>query len=100
MLVPMQVVEPNIWGTLFTFAGAIGTSAVLGVAKRTDAKIFANPFFRKIQPLITLAGAVAAPYVAHVASSHVDISNFGVAPTATLATVVGAELYALLKRSV
>lgn len=97
-----QLVEPgtNAWGTLFAAVGAIGTSAVLGMAKRTDAKIFRSPLFRKIQPALTLLGAVAAPWVASQASSGVDISGLGAAPVATLMTVVGAELLAMFKRSV
>ena len=97
-----QVVDPAgaAWGTLFSAVGAVGTSAVLGMVKRTDAKIFRSPVFRKIQPVLTLVGAVAAPWVASQASSGVDISGLGAAPIATLATVVGAELLAMLKRSV
>ena len=90
----------NPWGDVFAFVGAFGTSAVLGMAKRTDAALFNKPLFRKLQPAITLLGAVAAPYIASVASSGVDISGLGQAPTATLAAVVGAELLAMLKRSV
>lgn len=89
-----------VWGTLFTAVGAVGTSAVLGMAKRTDAKVFRSPLFRKLQPVITLGGALFAPWVASHASSHVDITGLGAAPIATLATVVGAELLAMIKRSV
>lgn len=97
----LQVADPsNVWGLLFTAVGAVGTSAVLGMAKRTDAKIFRSPFFRKLQPVLTLVGAVAAPWVAHQASSGVDISGLGQAPIVTLMTVVGAELLAMVKRSV
>lgn len=94
-----QIPTPNYWGDTFAFVGAFATSGILGMAKRTDAKIFRNPFFKKAQPIITLLGAVAAPYVAQVASSHVDISGLGNAPMATLTAVVGAELLAMLKRS-
>jgi len=95
----LQAIEPNYWGDLFALVGAVGTSGILGMAKRTDAKIFRNPVFRKLQPFITLAGAVAAPYVAQYASSGVDISGLGAAPIATVMTVVGAELLAMLRRS-
>jgi hypothetical protein len=90
----------NAWGALFAAAGAVGTSYILSTVKKTDFSVARNPFFRKIQPAITLLGAVAAPWVASQASSHVDISGLGAAPIATLATVVGAELLAMLKRSI
>ena len=98
----LQVIEPvaNAWGLLFTAVGAVGTSYLLGVTKKTDLSIARSPFFRKIQPAITLLGAVAAPWIASQASSHVDVSGLGAAPIATLATVVGAELLAMFKRSV
>ena len=90
----------QVWGDLFAFAGAFGASYMLAAGKRSDAKLFRGPLFRKVQPVITLLGAVAAPYVASIASSHVDISGLGAAPIATVAAVVGAELLAMLKRSV
>ena len=98
----IQVADPlgNAWGLLFTAVGAVGTSYLLSVTKKTDLSIARSPFFRKIQPAITLLGAVAAPWIASQASSHVDVSGLGAAPIATLATVVGAELLAMLKRSV
>lgn len=99
-MLSLQDVPAQTFGDLFTFIGAFGTSAILAAAKRTDVALFQKPLFRKIQPVLTLVGAVAAPYVASVASSHVDISGLGNAPVATLAAVVGAELLAMLKRSV
>lgn len=99
MLLSLQDVPTQTWGELFSFVGAFGTAAVLGAAKRTDFSLMKKPLFRKIQPVLTLAGALAAPYVASIASSHVDISGLGQAPIATLAAVVGAELLAILKRS-
>lgn len=97
-----QVVDPAAaaWGALFSAVGAVGTSFVLSRVKTTEAKFAQTPFFRKTQPVITFIGAVAAPYVASIASSHVDISGLGQAPVATLATVVGAELLAMFKRSI
>lgn len=98
----LQSIDPTAaaWGTLFSALGAVGTSFVLGTVKRTEVAFARKPLFRKLQPAITLLGAVAAPYVASVASSGVDISGLGAAPIATLATVVGAELLAMLRRSV
>jgi len=89
----------NAWGSLFAAAGAIGTSALLAGFKKTDYSLAKSPFFRKIQPAITLGGALLAPWVAAHASSHVDVSGFGAAPVATLGTVIAAELLAMLKRS-
>lgn len=92
-------VPSQAWGDLFSFVGAFGVAGVLGFAKKSDAKLFQQPLFRKLQPVITLAGAALAPWVASIASSHVDISGFGAAPIATLSAVVGAELLAMIKRS-
>jgi phage tail sheath gpL-like len=96
-----QAADPTAqaWGTLFAAVGAVGTSAILAAVKRTDYSVAQNKLFRKIQPALTFIGAVAAPYVASVASSGVDISGLGNAPIATLATVLGAELLAMFKRS-
>ena len=80
----------NAWGALFAAAGAVGTSYLLGAVKKTDLSVAKSAVFRKVQPAITLLGAIAAPWVASQASSHVDISGLGAAPVATLATVVGA----------
>lgn len=93
-------VPSQVWGDVFSFIGAFGTSYMLAAGKRSDAKLFRNPLFRKAQPVITMLGALAAPYVAQYASSGVDISGLGNAPIATLAAVVGAEFLAMLKRSV
>lgn len=87
------------WGAVFAGVGAIGTSFVLAQVKKTDFGIAKSKFFRKVQPAITLLGALAAPWVASHISSGADISGVGVAPAATLATVLGAELLAMLKRS-
>lgn len=96
----LQVIpDASPWSTLFTAAGAVVTSGILAAAKKTDVSIFKSPFFRKIQPALTLGGALLAPWIASVASSGVDVSGFGQAPALTLATVIGAELLAVLRRS-
>ena len=87
------------WGALFAGVGAVGTSFLLAQFKRTDFSLAKSPFFRKLQPAITLGGALLAPWVASHISSGVDISGFGAAPAATLGTVLAAELLAMLKRS-
>lgn len=89
----------SAWGALWAGVGAIGTSFVLAQVKKTDFAVAKSPFFKKIQPAITLVGALAAPWVASHASSGVDVSGFGAAPVATLGTVLAAELLAMLKRS-
>lgn len=89
----------SAWGALWAGVGALGTSFVLAQVKKTDFAVAKSPFFRKIQPALTLGGALLAPWVAAHASSGVDVSGFGAAPTATLATVVAAELLAMLRRS-
>lgn len=96
----LQVAEPtNQLGIILSGIGAIVTSGLLGMFKRTDSALAKKPVFRKAQPIITLLGAVAAPYVASWASSGVDISGLGQAPILTLGTVVLAEFAAMLKRS-
>lgn len=87
------------WGAIWAGIGAVGTSFVLAQTKKTDFAIAKSKFFRKLQPAITLGGALLAPWVASQISSGADISGFGAAPTATLATVLAAELLAMLKRS-
>ena len=91
--------DPTPWGALFAAVGAVGTSFVLSSVKKTDFAIAKSPFFRKLQPAITLLGALAAPWVASHISSGADISGVGAAPAATLGTVLAAELLAMLKRS-
>jgi hypothetical protein len=97
----LQVVNDtaSAWGAVFAGVGALGTSFVLAQVKKTDFAIAKSPFFRKIQPALTLGGALLAPWVASHASSGVDVSGFGAAPAATLGTVIAAELLAMLKRS-
>jgi hypothetical protein len=99
MLLLQAVAETNQLANILTGLGALGTSALLGAFKRTDYALAKKPAFRKAQPVITLLGALAAPYVAQWASSGVDISGLGQAPAATLGTVVLAEFLAMLKRS-
>ena len=89
----------SAWGALFAGIGAVGTSFALATIKKTDFSIAKSPLFRKLQPAITLGGALLAPWVASHISSGADISGFGAAPTATLGTVLAAELLAMLKRS-
>jgi hypothetical protein len=89
----------NTWGAVFAGLGAIGTSFLLAQVKKTDYAIARSPFFRKIQPALTLGGALLAPWIASHASSGVNVSGFGAAPAATLGTVLAAELLAMLRRS-
>ena len=91
--------ETNQLGIALSGIGALATSALLSMFKRTDFSLAKSPAFRKAQPIITLLGAVAAPYVASWASSGVDISGLGQAPAATLGTVVLAEFLAMWRRS-
>lgn len=86
-------------GVALSAIGAVATTAILGAVKRTDYALFQKPAFKKVQPVLTLAGALAAPYVASWASSGVDISGFGQAPVMTIGAVVLAEFAAMLKRS-
>lgn len=89
----------NAWGIFFGAVGAAGTSFMLAQVKKSESAVARNPFFRKIQPALTLGGALLAPWVASQLSSGVDISGLGAAPMATLGTVLAAELLAMLKRS-
>jgi len=100
LLVLLQIADPAAaWGALFAGIGAVTTSFALATLKKTDYSIAKSPFFRKLQPAITLGGALLAPWVASHISSGADISGFGAAPAATLGTVLAAELLAMLKRS-
>jgi len=91
--------DTNQLGIVLSGIGALATSALLGAFKRTDYGLAKHPAFKKAQPVITFAGALLAPYVAHWASSGVDISGLGQAPILTLGTVVLAEFGAMLRRS-
>lgn len=100
-MVLLQAVDTaNAWGVFFNAAGALATSGILSAVKKTDFSIAKSPVFRKLQPAITLIGALAAPWIAAHLSSGVDVSGLGQAPMATLGTIVAAELLAMLKRSI
>ncbi len=96
----MQIAPPDTaLGIALAAMGAIATSSALAWSKTTDAKIVQKPLFRKLQPVFTLGGALFAPWFASKLGMPIDTSAFGAAPVATLATVVGAELLAIIKRS-
>jgi drug/metabolite transporter (DMT)-like permease len=87
-------------GVLWTIGGAVLTSFLLGQAKTLDTTVTNSPLVRKLQPAITLGGAYLAPWLAtHVGGFTLDPSAFAVAPFATLATVLGAELAAIGHRT-
>lgn len=94
-----QVTDSPTFATALQAVGAICTSGLLSLAKKTDLSIVKAPLFRKLQPVITLAGALVTPWAAARLGAPVDLSTLGQAPAITLATVVGAELLAILRRS-
>lgn len=85
-------------GALITYAGAVATSALLGVVKKTDTTVTNSAVFRKLQPFITLGGAFLAPWAATHLGATVDPAVFAQAPLASLVTIGGAELLSLLQR--
>ncbi len=85
-------------GQLVSYGGAILTSLLLGTTHHFDSRITSTRAFRKAQPLITLAGAFAAPWVAQHLGATLDPSAFAAAPTATLATIAASELLSLFSK--
>jgi hypothetical protein len=102
MLELMQGATPapaDTLGGVLAVVGALGTSAVLGLVKGLDTKVTQAPLFRKLQPVITLGGAFAAPWLAAHVGVAVDPSAFAAAPVATVAAITVAELVALVRGS-
>lgn len=86
------------FGNLWAYAGALATSAALGGVKSLDTRLTNSPWFRKLQPVITLAGAFGAAALASHGGPSIDPSAFASAPLATVATVTAAELLSLLQK--
>jgi len=96
----MQIGTPDsAVGIALTALGAIATSSALAFAKKKDVAILNVPVFRKLQPMFTLVGALATPWLAGKLGMPIDASAFGAAPLTTLLTVMGAEMLAIIKRS-
>lgn len=87
-------------GALFAAGGALATSAILGGVKNLDSQIVRSTVFRKVQPVITLGGALLAPLIAAKLGVQADPSQWSAAPLATVFTLVIAEGIGALKRSV
>jgi hypothetical protein len=94
----LQQATPSPIGQLLAFAGAVGTSYLLGFAKKLDTTVTNAPLFRKLQPLVTLGGAFLAPWVASHMGVTIDPSAFAAAPLATVATIAAAELLSLFAK--
>jgi len=56
--------------------------------------------FRKLQPLVTLGGAFAAPWLASKLGVQIDPGAWTAAPLGTVITIAGAELLGIIRRSV
>lgn len=97
----LAVVGPtaDTLGTLWAWGGAFATAAILSGTKKMDTTVTNSKLFRKIQPLITLAGAFAAPLVAGKLGVQIDPAAYGAAPASTVAAILTAELLGILKRS-
>lgn len=87
-------------GALFAAGGALATSALLGGVKTLDTRVTRSTLFRKVQPGITLGGALLAPLIASKLGVAVDPSQWSAAPLATVFTLMVAEGIGVLKRSV
>lgn len=81
------------FGSLWAFAGAFATSAALAFVKTFDTTLTSSALFRKLQPVITLAGAWLLGQV----GATVDPVALTTAPLATVAAVTVAELLGWLK---
>lgn len=97
----LQAAQPALpsLGQLLAFGGAILTSFGLSKVKGLDTSITNSPVFRKLQPLVTLGGAFAAPWLAQHVGIAVDPATWTAAPLATVVTIAGAELGSIIKRS-
>ena len=102
ILLLLQQATPDLpsVGTLLMYGGALLTSYGLSKAKTLDTSVTNSPWFRKVQPVITLGGAFLAPYLASKLGVSIDPSSWGQAPLATVITVAGAEVLSIIKRSV
>lgn len=80
---------------LASVLGAVVTSGLLAAGKTLDTKVTNSSVFRKMQPAITLGGALLAPTLAHYS---VDPTTFAAAPLATVGAVLGAELLSLFTK--
>ncbi len=86
-------------GTLLAYGGALLTSFGLSKVKGLDTAVTNSPVFRKVQPLVTLAGAAFLPWLGAKLGVQLDPGSLAAAPLATVVTVVGAELLSILRRS-
>jgi len=88
------------FGNFWAYAGALATSAILGGVKKLDTSVTNSSLFRKLQPVITLAGSFGLAALAAHGGPSVDPSMLTTAPVATLAAITIAELLGMLQRSV
>jgi hypothetical protein len=84
----------------FASGGALATSALLGGVKNLDSQVVRSTLFRKVQPGITLGGALLAPFLAAKLGVQVNPGQWSAAPLATVFTLMVAEGIGILKRSV
>lgn len=87
-------------GSFLALGGALLTSFGLSKVKGLDTAVTNSQTFRKLQPLVTLGGAFLAPYLGAKFGVQLDPSTWVAAPLATVVTITGAELGAMIRRSV
>lgn len=90
----------DVVSNLFAVGGALATSALLGASKKYDTSLTNSKVFRKLQPVITLAGAFAAPLIASHLGVQFDPTVFATAPASAIAAITAAELMAIGRRSI
>lgn len=86
------------FGNLWAYGGALVTSALLSAVKKTDTSLTNSTVFRKLQPVITLAGAFGAAALAAHGGPTIDPSTFASAPLATVVSVTAVELLSLFTK--
>jgi hypothetical protein len=84
--------------TLVALGGALGTSFLLSRVKGLDYAVTNGRLFRKLQPLVTLGGAVAAPWIVSRTGYALDPAALGAAPLATVLAITAAEVLSLTKK--
>src|SRR5262245_65227141 len=96
----LQQQPVDVVSAVLAVVGAYGTSALLAQTKKLDYKLVQVPIFKKLQPVITLAGAFAAPILASKLGVRFDPSVYSVAPISAIGAITTAELLAIARRSI
>jgi hypothetical protein len=86
-------------GALLSFAGAFATSAALAGVKNLDTRTTNSKAFRKLQPVLTVVGALAAPLLGQKLGVQLEPGALAAAPWGSIAAITAAELLAISRRS-